>query len=226
MIKDGTYCSFDFSEEPAKQNFADLSIKYVDDLVPILFGKLNQAVPAERLEIKIKRGTPYPKFIHASPDKREILIPEGFDTEDLGTFIHECVHWTQLPIEPFQTDNQFLIEGIADYYRIILSKDHQGDCGLGNNRKKYLISVFQKDDNYDSASEYIAFLRLLSKDENLIPSLNDLIRASNSNGIIKFFNNHFNKPHDELLECYVSIRPSVVGDPDIHTRYDFYTQSI
>jgi hypothetical protein len=129
--------------------------------------------------------------------------------------------------QTFLAAYDFLIEGIADYLRIILSKDQKGDCGSGNNWIENLIKVFRKDDKYDSASEYIAFLRLLSKDNNLVQSLNNEIRTRDSNRITTFFNNRFNKSHDELLVCYISTRSLIVGaDPTQTNRFDFFTKAI
>jgi hypothetical protein len=224
MIEPGIFCSFDYTQEAHRKAFAKSAVDYVDAVIPIIFNKMGLALPNEHLEINIIDGTPYPMFCHDGI-KREIKINKGFDEEDLGMFIHECVHWTQLTNDVFYKANEFICEGIADYFRVILSLDKKGDCGQFNDSKKCLVKNLSKAVIYDSASEYIAYLRIKSNNNQIIQLLNDAIRSNNQQNIDDFFINYFQMSHNELYYEYKSERTKYAGKkPQQTLRFEYFTK--
>jgi hypothetical protein len=217
MPVEGTRCVFDFARRPARVAFAHAVVDYVDRKVPELFAGLQLPVPADRLQIRFAAigGAQY-----VPPNTIE--LGDDYQANDLGCLIHESVHWAQLPGLALYSGMFHVFEGVADHYRIVFSDDHQGD--YFNDGKRYLVANFRVDDPYDSASEFVAYLRRVSGEPSLIRLLNDALRSGQAATVETFFQDRFDQSYQELLAAYPQARTAAVGlHPETVNRYGFFT---
>ncbi len=217
MPVEGTSCVFDFALAPAREAFAQSVVEYVDRKVPELFGALNLPIPGDRLQIRfaaISGGRYIP------PNIVELGI--NHLPNDLGCLIHESVHWAQLPGLVLYTGLSHIFEGVADYYRIVLSDDHEGD--FFNDGKKHLVQNFLINDPYDSASEFVAHLRRVSAEPNFVRLLNGVLRSGQAATVDAFFQDKFGQGYFDMLAAYPRNRAAAVGNhPETVNRYGFFT---
>jgi len=214
---DGTHCQFDETRRSERGDFVSSVVKYTDRKAPALFELLGLPMPAERVLIRFApfRGGRFtrPSLLELGDDHR---------ADDLGCVIHECVHWAQQADPVVYNSKMRIFEGVADYYRIVLSDDRQGD--YINNGKRTLVSMFNFNDLYDSGSEFIAYLRRRSGNMQFVKELNDALRTNSISTIDQFFRDRFGKSFDELLADYPKQRQATVGSrPSEVSRFEFFT---
>lgn len=214
---EGRYCRFDESRRPDRAVFAERAVAYTDRKVPALFELLDLAIPADRLLIHF---APIGGGMFITPNR--LQLGDNHNDNDLGCVIHECVHWSQQPNQAVYNSRQRVFEGVADYYRIVLSDDRQGD--FWNNGKRHLVANFNANDLYDSGSEFVAYLRRLSGDRQFVRALNNALRTNRVQQIDQFFQDRFGRSFDQLQANYPNERVRVVGDrPHEISRYAFFT---
>jgi len=214
----GTHCQFDESRQPERKDFAETVVEYTDRKVPALFGLLGLPIPAAKVLIRfapISGG----QFVHPNV----VELGNNHQPNDLGCIIHECVHWAQQPDLGVYGVYKPVFEGVADYYRIVLSDDRQGD--YISDGKRNLVPAFSPDEVYDSGSEFIAHLRRRSGNEQFVRELNNALRTNDIATIDQFFNGCFGRSFGVLLADYPSQRKAAVGDrPCEVSRFDFFTE--
>ena len=128
----------------------------------------------------------------------------------------------QLPGLGLYTELKHIFEGVADYYRGVLSDDHQGD--FYNDGKRHLEKNFRADDFYDCASEFVAHLRRTSADPNFVRRLNAALRSGQAGTVTAFFQERFGQGYYDLLAAYPQGRVAAVGaHPETVDRFEFFT---
>jgi len=217
MKKEGKYCSFDFSAKPDREKFAQNVVEYFDRKVQEVFNTLGVPLPGTKAQIKFS-GTSGAMYI--TPNCFELNY--NIQDNDLGAIIHECLHYTQQLPQTFYDKNVRVIEGVADYYRITLSDDKQGD--YFNNDKRNLVEKFDTNELYNSGSEFIAYLRKKANDKDFIKQLADKINSKDQKQLDDFFKNKFGKGYDTLIIEYSKNRTQEIGkNPKDISRFDFFT---
>lgn len=216
----GVYCEFDFSRMQDRAGFVQQAVGYVDRQVPRLFDTLGVPIPLEKVQLRfeeIKEGGGY------FTPPRSIAVDDNLKDNDLGCFTHECVHWVQQSGGAAYHDRQKIFEGVADYYRIVLSENHRGD--YFNDGKRNLVAHFSLTDLYDSGSEFIAYLRRASGNPQFVKELNDCLRTNDIAAIDRFFPDHCGDNFDRLHVEYQRNRETFVGDrPQDVNRYGYFTE--
>lgn len=143
----------------------------------------------------------------------------------LGALIHECVHRTQYTSDANTIRaREIIFEAVADYYRIVLSEDKKGDHY--NDDKLHLVKIFDKEEPWNSVSEFLAYLRRLSGNVNLVKELNQTLRSNKISIIDEFFTSKFNgQDWNKLLKEYANDRDRLLkAKPETINRYEYFTE--
>lgn len=200
-----------------QHTFAADVVAYTDRKIPALLNLVGLALAEERVLI---RFAPISGGQFISPNILE--LGDEHRRDDLGCVIHECVHWAQQPDPAVYKTHGRIFEGVADYYRIVLSDDQQGD--YFNDGKRTLVAAFRAEDPYDSGSEFIAHLRRRSGNPQFVKELNDALRTNDISTIDRFFVDRFNSGFHKLLMEYPNQREAAVGSQPTHVnRLNFFT---
>src|SRR5438105_2790314 len=138
-VIEGTFCTFDTAACEEKADYAQELVEYGDKKIPIVLETLG----FDRGENKVK--------LHFGGENQHgyignwtVRIARNIPPKDWGTVIHETVHIAQEPGGPafYMTNPKYrlLYEGVADYYRVVLSDDRKGDHH--NDSKKVMPLAF------------------------------------------------------------------------------------
>jgi hypothetical protein len=220
-IIEGTHCRFDTALNEARPEFAESLVEYGDRKIPELFAILGFDPADHRVQMEYKDD---PGGVYVG--NWTVRFGRDHSLSDMGCLIHEVVHVAQEPgVWPlYNSDHmyRFLIEGIADYYRIALSDDRQGD--YFNDSKRKLPMHFSIDSLYESGPEFIGYLRRRSGDPNFVRLLNDRVREGSGAGINQLCLDTFNHSISLLLETYPVTRTQHLGPAHWRIRrYPFFT---
>lgn len=214
---EGRYCQFDGSRRPARQAFITSVVEYADRKIPELFDALEMPVPFQKVRIQF---SPNPGGWFTRPNS--LYLYDNHLDNDLGCVIHECVHWAQQADDAVYRARIKIFEGVADYYRIVLSDDKQGD--YFDSSKSTLVPVFDTSDLYNSGSEFIAYLRRISGNPNFVRDLNSTLCTNCTTKIDDFFLLRFSRDFDRLHADYPSQRDGILGgQPQSISRYQYFT---
>ncbi len=221
----GKHCIFDYSLSPAQEALAKEATKYIDKrAIPFLYSTLNIPIPVNNLRVLFEDIGSY-TACYVWPDDVMKINPKYFKRNDLGVLIHECVHRTQYTSDMNAVkQRETIYEAVADYYRIVLSEDKKGD--YYSDEKSRLVETFDKEEQWNSLSEFVAHLRRLSRNENFVKELNDALRLNNVAFIDSFFVSRFNgQGWGKLLENYAKNRDQILkAKPETINRYQYFTE--
>lgn len=225
MQIEGKHCYFDYSLYPERKELAEKAVEYIDKrAMPMLYEMLDLPVPEKKLKVFFKDQIECSLCFVWPAD--EIQIKQGeFKDNDLGALIHECVHRTQYTSDANAVRaREIIFEAVADYYRIVLSEDRKGDHY--NDDKLNLVKIFDKEEPWNSVSEFLAYLRRLSGNANLIKELNQALRSNNTKIIDDFFTSRFNgQDWAKLLTEYVINRGKLLtANAETINRYAYFTE--
>jgi hypothetical protein len=221
-ILDGTHCRFDTALNEARGDFAEALVEYGDRKIPELFAALGFDPEGHQIQLEFGND-PGGRYV----GDWTVRFGRDHAMNDMGCLIHEVVHVAQEPgVWPlYNSDHlhRFLIEGIADYYRITLSDDRQGD--YFNDSKKKIHPNFSHEWLYESGPEFVAYLRRRSGNANFVRLLNDRVRANDAAGIDQLCVDTCGHSVELLLNTYPATRLHHLGPRHwFLRRYTFFTE--
>jgi len=224
MQIDGKYCVFDYSLCPNQKDLAEKTTEYIDKrAMPMLYSTLDIPIPAKKLKVYFKNISSF-TACYVWPDDVIQINQNKYNDNDLGVLIHECVHRTQYTSDANTIrQRERIYEAVADYYRIVLSQDRKGD--YYNDDKLHLVKMFDKEDAWNSISEFLAYLRRLSRNANLVKELNQALQSNKIATIDCFFTSRFNgQDWNQLVKEYAKNRNGILkAKPETINRYEYFT---
>jgi len=222
-IIEGAICLFDTAFCPEREELAKELVKYGDSKVPALFEQLAFDNGGKKVKMVFA-----PNGNTGYPGNWTINIARDLNPNDFGVVTHETVHVTQDPgvVSLYFTQPQFQLpyEGIADYYRVTLSNDKQGDHF--QDTKKVLKAEFSPADLYECGPEFVAHLRHRSEDPNFVMRLNDALRTGNADTIETFLRETCGYSLAILTDSYTKFRPQRVRRPLKTSRFKYFTEML
>jgi hypothetical protein len=222
-IIDGAISLFDTTFCPEREDLAKQLVKYGDRKIPVLFEQLAFDYGGKKVKMVFA-----PDGNTGYSGNWTINIAKDLKPNDHGTVTHESVHVTQDPgvfsLYFAQPQFQLLYEGVADYYRVTLSDDKQGDHF--QDTKKVLKAEFSSADLYDCGPEFVAYLRHRSEDPDYIKHLNNALRTGNADTIETFLRETCGYNLAILTDSYTKFRPQRVRRPLRTSRFEYFTDMV
>lgn len=219
---EGTYCTFDTSACEERAKYAKELVAYGDGKIPQLFETLG----FDRGDNKVNMFFGGENQ-HGYLGNWSVQIAKNIPENDWGTVIHEAVHITQEPgvqvLYFAQPKFKLLYEGVADYYRVLLSSDRQGDHHDDSKRSLHACFSLAPEHIYESGPEFVAYLRHCSKDPTFPKALNDNLRTGDPDAIDEFLRDRVGFKYDTLLAGYPNARARDIKRPIRTNRFDFFT---
>jgi hypothetical protein len=218
----GLYCQFRTGSSYGQEEFAKKMVAYGDQKIPQVFAALGFGMGDQKVCLEFG---PYPGGMYIGD--RTIKLGHQHGMNDKGCLIQEVVRIAQEPGFAFMDSQQprtrFLYAGIAGYYRVTMSDDHQGD--YPDDSKRTLSTFFSPDDHYGSGAEFVAYLRRRTSDPDFVRSLNNALKVGSLDAIEAFFRERFAATYQTVLDSYPQYRNVFLKrEPWSIGRFSFFTE--